>query len=288
MARSRDGRPRTTNGSTATEKCATGAKERAAGHTATSCPHTSKALPSMRHYAAADKMQEYATVFFREEICRGSCAPATAPIQRDESRIQPITDALHAGLPANPAILPAAPPLRPLRYRSSFRPRPRPPRAWLAAHAGISSAADRGPLAFAAAWLRWPRRRRSSSAGFRGRAGSEVGAPRARPPAPIRRAGALVCGPSRLPAPRTGSPRIVSSSPAGARLRPAPSSARLAVGCAAVVIASARGGSPPSPRAACRPPPFPRRACGPLCGLSERGAGGSLPGPAPSARSSRA
>lgn len=59
---------------------------------------------------------------------------------------------------------PAAPPLRPLRRRSACRPRPRPPHTERAALVGHPSAADRGPLACAAARLRWARRRRSSPA----------------------------------------------------------------------------------------------------------------------------
>lgn len=116
------------------------------------------------------------------------CAAARAEVCVHGARPRPRHAGGAAARRALPAVRPsdgfhvgAAPPLRPLRYRSSFRPRPRPPRAWLAAHAGIYSAADRGPLAFAAAWLRWPRRRRSCSAGPRGHAAPAAGAPRRAP-----------------------------------------------------------------------------------------------------------
>ena len=124
------------------------------------------------------------------------------------------------------------------------------------------------------------RRRRSSSVAILCRAVSEVGAPRPRGLLRLSargRAGlrALLGFVRR----ERAHPVLLSSSPAGARLRPAPSSARLAVGRVALVCASPRGGSPPSPRAALRPPPFPRRGCRRPMRIIRAGGRGFAPGP---------
>ena len=57
----------------------------------------------MRHYAAASKMQEYAAIFFRAQIYRGSSAPELAPISHAGSRSGADIAALHAGFAAKVA-----------------------------------------------------------------------------------------------------------------------------------------------------------------------------------------
>lgn len=173
----------------------------------------------------------------------------------------------------------AAPPLHPRHLRTVRRPHPRPPHTTQAAHAGLFPAACPGcwplpPLASdgaqAAQLLGGPSVTRYFRSGR---------TPAARPPAPVRRAAALVCAFCVAISYTHGRTSLISSSTAGARLRPAPSSALLAVGHVAVVCASPRGGSPPSPRAALRPPPFPRRGCRRPMRIIRAGGRGFAPGP---------